>query len=576
MIRILLLIIVVFALAAGFVWLADNPGEIAVTVAGYEVRTTLMALAIAILVLVLALVVLWAVARLLIRAPFALRRQNRDRRRDLGQQALAKGLIAAGAGDATLAAHYAAELRHYAKGEPTTLFLSAEAARLSGDQMGARTTYETMVAHPETRLLGLRGLFLEAQARGDDAAARSFADEGFREKPGIAWAANALLDYQAADGEWAAALTTLSTLTAAGTIDGARGRRLKAILLTARAEQLEAAEPETARDLAVEAHQLVPELVPAAVLASRVLSRLGDAKKAGRIIETSWRIEPHPELAAAYMSIRPGESGRDRLRRIRALVKIRANHLEGQLALARAAIEAQDWATAREELRSVTTSHPSERAYLMMAEIEEGEHRDIGRARDWLSRAVRAPRDPAWTADGFVFDHWEPVSPISGRIDAFEWKVPAERHAGDDGRPGLPAPMPAMDGAGTTLAPFPPEAAALAPAAGRAMVPVAGRALFPVTQVEPPPAHEPLPPEPVAVEPPPPVTAAIVATAVAAEPVPAPPTPGPEPVPPGNGIDVFAAGHQPDDPGPGAAPAPEPSTPPVEEAKPRRRFRLFS
>ena len=56
MIRILFLIVVVFAVAAGFVWLADNPGEIAVTVAGYEVRTTLMALAIAVLVLILALV----------------------------------------------------------------------------------------------------------------------------------------------------------------------------------------------------------------------------------------------------------------------------------------------------------------------------------------------------------------------------------------------------------------------------------------------------------------------------------------------------------------------------------------
>ncbi|MGV8838888.1 MAG: heme biosynthesis HemY N-terminal domain-containing protein [Bauldia sp.] len=569
MIRILVLLIVVFALAAGFVWLADNPGEIAVTVAGYEVRTTLMALAIAILVLIVAIVIVWALVRVLIRAPFAIRRQNRDRRKELGQVALSKGLIAAGAGDAALAAHYAAELRHYARGEPTTLYLAAEAARLSGDTMGARSTYETMVARPDTRLLGLRGLFFEAQARGDDAAARSFADEGFREKPGIAWAANALLDYQAADGEWAAALTTLSTLTSAGTIDAARGKRLKAILLTARAEQLEAAEPETARDLAVEAHHLVPDLVPAAVLASRVLSRLGDVRKAGRVIETSWRIEPHPDLAAAYMSIRPGESGRDRLKRIRALVKIRANHLEGQLALARAAIEAQDWHTAREELQSVVASHPSERAYLMMAEIEEGEHRDIGRARDWLSRAVRAPRDPAWTADGFVFDHWEPVSPISGRIDAFEWKVPAERHPGDEDRPGLPSPPAAPDLAGTTLAPFPPDVPV--PAPGRAVVPVPGRALFPVASADAEPAMPPEPsaPEPDSVGPLPPAAAAVVATAVAAEPAPAASA-----EPATNGVDAFEAGHQPDDPGPG--PGEEPAVPPPEPPAARRRFRLFS
>src|SRR5262249_3009189 len=33
-------------------------------------------------------------------------------------------------------------------------------------------------------------------------------------------------------------------------------------------------------------------------------------------------------------------------------------------------------------------------------------------------------RDPAWTADGFVSDHWMPVSPVTGRLDAFQWKEP--------------------------------------------------------------------------------------------------------------------------------------------------------
>jgi len=59
-----------------------------------------------------------------------------------------------------------------------------------------------------------------------------------------------------------------------------------------------------------------------------------------------------------------------------------------------------------------------------MAEIEEAEHRDLGRAREWMSRAMRAAPDPAWTADGVVAEHWMPVSPVSGRLDAFEWRVP--------------------------------------------------------------------------------------------------------------------------------------------------------
>ncbi|MGD9738761.1 MAG: heme biosynthesis protein HemY [Bauldia sp.] len=513
MIRLLLLVLVVFALAAGFAWLADHPGTIALNVGGWEIATTLMAAAIALLAVVAVAIILWLVLRAIFRAPRAVMRRTVDRRKELSYQALSKGFVAVGSGDSKLASHYAAESRHYARDDPMALMLTAQAAHLAGDAMGARTAYETMLAKPETRLLGLRGLFGEARRRGENAAARSFAEEAAKEKPGIGWAGNALLEYQAAAGEWAAALETLQSLTNAGSIDAASGARLRAVLLTARAGELERGEPELARDLALEAHKLVPGLVPATVLAARLASRLGDPRRAGKVIEAAWRIEPHPELASAYMSIRPGESGRDRLRRIRQLIKIRANHLEGQIALARAAIEAKDWVAAREELRGVIATHPSERAYTMMAEIEEGEHGDIGRARDWLSRAVRAPRDPAWMADGYAFDHWQPVSPISGRIDAFEWKAPVERLPGEEraqveaippvdaAHAYVPAPEPepaAADGAAAPVASPPePEAPPTAPTAvpeflepepvrvpepGRAVVTVPGRALFPVSR----------------------------------------------------------------------------------------------
>jgi HemY protein len=41
-----------------------------------------------------------------------------------------------------------------------------------------------------------------------------------------------------------------------------------------------------------------------------------------------------------------------------------------------------------------------------------------------MLRAVRAAHDPVWTADGYVSDHWRPVSPVSGRLDAFQWLTP--------------------------------------------------------------------------------------------------------------------------------------------------------
>ena len=68
-----------------------------------------------------------------------------------------------------------------------------------------------------------------------------------------------------------------------------------------------------------------------------------------------------------------------------------------------------------------------------MAEIERTEHGDSGRARAWTLRAVRALHDPAWTADGYVTDRWRPVSPVTGRLDAFQWQTPVAALPSDKG-----------------------------------------------------------------------------------------------------------------------------------------------
>src|SRR3954468_6255913 len=48
-------------------------------------------------------------------------------------------------------------------------------------------------------------------------------------------------------------------------------------------------------------------------------------------------------------------------------------------------------------------------------------------------RAVRALHDPAWTADGYVGERWRPVSPVSGKLDAFQWQTPVASLPSDKG-----------------------------------------------------------------------------------------------------------------------------------------------
>jgi len=436
MIRILVYVALVFAIAAGFAWLADRPGDIVLTWQGFDYKTSLMVAAVSLAVLFAALaIVLWIVVTVF-RAPRLFGGWLSGRKRDRGYRALSRGMIAIGAGDVKRAKRFAVESRKILKDEPLTLLLAAQSAQLTGDSAGARAAFETMLDDPKTRLLGLRGLYVEAQRSGEREAARHYAEEAAKAAPSLAWAGNALFEDQAAKGEWTAALSTLGSNLHAKLIERSTAHRLRAVLLTARGMELESSDPEEARAAAQEAVKLAPGLVPAATLAARLFARQGDVKRAVRMIETSWKFEPHPELAEAYANVRPGDAAQDRLKRAERLASLRPGHVESHLAVARAAIDARDWTLARKELAAIPDQERTERFCLLMAEIEEGPDGHRGHVREWLSRAVRAPRDAQWTADGYVFPAWAPISPISGRLDAFEWRTPTVALAADQ-RPTL-------------------------------------------------------------------------------------------------------------------------------------------
>src|SRR5215475_638916 len=420
MIRIVLFLASVAVIAAGFAWIADHPGEVAITWLGYRVETSVMVASFTVAGLVLMAILLWSIVRAILRSPEQVSLLFRHRRALKGYLAVSRGLIAIGAGDLQRARKSADEVARLSPGDPLALLLTAQSAQLAGDRTAAERAFREMTRRDETRLLGLRGLYIEAQRRNDTDAARRAAEEAARLRPGVAWAGQAVLDYRCADGDWAGALEALDHMKSA--LEKSDYRRKRAVLLVARAQALADVDRDSARTLVLESVKLAPDLVPAAALAGRRLAESGEPRKARKILETAWAINPHPDIAESYADLRLGDSARERLARMQKLAAKVPGQLEGALAVARAALDARDFATARAALAPYL-SVPTRRVATLMAEIEESEHGDEGRVREWMARAMRASGDPVWTADGVVSDRWLPVSP-NGRLDGFEWKVP--------------------------------------------------------------------------------------------------------------------------------------------------------
>ena len=199
------------------------------------------------------------------------------------------------------------------------------------------------------------------------------------------------------------------------------------MLLTAQAQAAEEADPDKAMALAIEAHGLAPDLVPAAGIAGRILAARGNTQKAAKIIQKTWRKAPHPDLATAYAYARIGDSPRDRLTRIRHLAELNPHSIESPIAVATAAIEAPRLGR-RAQGAAAAARRPPDAARV---------HAD-GQASRAASRATRAACASGWRAPSMrrAIRPGPPTasSPTPGRrsrrspaqLDAFQWRVPVE------------------------------------------------------------------------------------------------------------------------------------------------------
>jgi HemY protein len=425
MVRLILYFALVAGIATGLAWVADRPGSLTVDWLGYEVKTSVFIGGLVLIIFFAAFVLAVWLGILTWTAPRRIARRLQSRKRRIGHEALRRGIFAAGAGDRIAAMKAGAIAKKNLPEEPLSLLLEAQSAQLNEDPIASRQAFERMLEKPEMAELGLRGLFIEAKKAGQLDAAKQFAEKALAANPALTWPSAALFDMQCRESDWRGALKTLGTAKANRHLAKAEADRRRALLLTALAAELEDTQQSKALAYAQEAYTLDPSLTPASVIAARVLASQGNVARATKLTAQAWRMSPHPDLALIHAHARTGDSPRDRLARVKSLTESAPRSLEGDIAIAVAAIEAKDWTTARTALEPYLASTPPARVCRLMARIEAGQNRDAGRAREWLAKAARGAPDPMWVAsDGSVSAEWQPISPVSGTLGAFEWKTP--------------------------------------------------------------------------------------------------------------------------------------------------------
>ncbi len=434
LIKILLFVASVTALTFGATQLMEVSGGATIAIAGIELTLSPLQLAFALVALVVAV---WLGLKLLSFLVAAFKFLNGDEtaisryfdrnREKKGYEALAEGMMALASGEGHLAMTKAQRADKLLKQPQLTNLLTAQAAEMTGDTRKAEETYKKLLNDDKTRFVGVRGIMKQKLAEGDTETALKLAEKAFALKPKHEETQDVLLKLQAEKSDWKGARATLGAKLKSGNLPRDVHKRRDAVLALSEAKEiLDEGSSIEAREAAIEANRLSPDLIPAAVMAARGYIAAGNARYATRVLTKTWAASPHPDIAAAFAEIAPDETPAVRIKRFQTLIKQSPNHPETKMLLAELNIAAEDFPAAKRALGDLNETDPTSRSLTLMAAIERGQGADDVVVRGWLARALTAPRGPQWVCEtcGNIHAVWGPTCNNCGSFDTLAWKTP--------------------------------------------------------------------------------------------------------------------------------------------------------
>ncbi|TBN39397.1 heme biosynthesis protein HemY [Paracoccus subflavus] len=353
--------------------------------------------------------------------------RSRERK---GYTALGEGMLAVASGEGKLAQDKAAKAEKYLNMPHITNLLSAQAAETAGDAARAEQVYRRLLDDDRTRFVGIRGLMRQRMDAGDTQTALLLAQKAYALKPRHRELQDTLLALEMKQGDWKGARQLLREKRRQGELPKDVHIRRDAVLaLKEASEVLAQGNSISAREAAISAAKASPDLIPAAVLAARSYVAQKDFRNASRVLEKTWSVRPHPDIAAAYAEIVPDETPSARLSRFERLIAKNPDNEESRLLRAELLLAAEDFPGARRALGNLAETHPTVRTLSIMAAVERGEGADDSVVRGYLARALTASRGPQWVCDKChnVMAEWSPTCDSCGGFDTLSWREPDQR-----------------------------------------------------------------------------------------------------------------------------------------------------
>ncbi len=413
----------VLVLAASAAWLADHPGNVSIEFQSYAIDTSFAALTLlVVLVAALAAIGVWFVGWLRRDMPIfgsnqVIKRQSR------GFKLLNQSLVALSSGDFKRARTLVEQAEVLLPPQPMVHLIAAEAATRGGDFTAASKRYAALEDTDDGRLLGLRGLLVEARRTGHDSEALRLARVAFEENRKSPWVLKTLFALEVGAGNWRDAEAALDKVAREKLLEPDQVTRHRGALLYAEATELKlSGEKAAARKELKKAISTRPGFTPAVVSLARLERGEGNKTKASKVIMDAWAKGPHPALASALKELDSAEAAADWLKRVRGLIKPNTTHPESRLVLVDAMMDAGDYDAVKPILDSLLNDAPSRAAWQYRLALAHVLKEDPDPIETALKHAVD---DARWRCStcGHQPNGWSPLCPSCGSFDTLSWSA---------------------------------------------------------------------------------------------------------------------------------------------------------
>ena len=379
-----------------FMWLATLGGHIAISFQSFELSASLGVF------LVVSIIIIWIISivvraiDVVLSAPQAIAAYNEKRAHVKGMQALAYGLSAVAAGDVKHAKYYTKRTSKYLKNDfGLSKLLGGLTAKLSGNELETKKSFEALLDHKETSFLGLKGLMQTALDKGDFRYARVLAKKAYDQNSKQAWIIKSLYDLEVKTRNFAAALPLLKKLEKTKAINKFEAQYDRATIYLTLGE-------------IEKSYKVAPLFLPIGLAMLNEWSGNGKRRKSISLIKKLWLVHPHPKLVDFWIQHAPKKTNDNIFAMIAWIEDLYQTHTgsaPASLYIGQSIVGLGQKDQAKRFIREAIKLKPTIRAYQLMNQIDT--------TGQWMDNVAYAHQDESWVCaqTGKVYGEWVALTP---------------------------------------------------------------------------------------------------------------------------------------------------------------------